>query len=239
MPYHILLIEDETIMLDLLSTFLEKAGYRVSGAANAAEALASFEKEAPDLVLLDLVLPDESGLVVLRKLRTTSNVPIVVLSGRAENTHRTTALELGANDFVNKGVDLQELLLRLRNILNGIAPGTRPGGGAAPGTGSDKRLRFAGWTLNIDSRELINPAGDEVHITRSEFQLLAALGRNPGNVVKREALVDAISGVTDGPTERNLDTYMNRLRRKIEKDPKQPDIIQTLKGVGYKLKRSE
>lgn len=239
MAHRILLIEDETIMLDLLSTFLEKAGYRVTGATNAAEALASFEKEAPDLVLLDLVLPDENGIVILRKIRTTSNVPIVVLSGRAENAHRTAALELGANDFVNKGVDLQELLLRLRNILNGIAPGTRPGGGAAPSTGAGTRLLFAGWTLNLDSRELINPDGDEVHMTRSEFQLLAALGRNPGNVVKREALVDAVSGVTNGPTERSLDTYMNRLRRKIEKDPKQPEIIQTLKGVGYKLKRSE
>lgn len=239
MAHRILLIEDETIMLDLLSTFLEKAGYRVTGATNAAEALASFEKEAPDLVLLDLVLPDENGIVILRKIRTTSNVPIVVLSGRAENAHRTAALELGANDFVNKGVDLQELLLRLRNILNGIAPGTRPGGGAAPGTRAGTRLLFAGWTLNLDSRELINPDGDEVHMTRSEFQLLAALGRNPGNVVKREALVDAVSGVTNGPTERSLDTYMNRLRRKIEKDPKQPEIIQTLKGVGYKLKRSE
>ena len=239
MAHRILLIEDETIMLDLLSTFLEKAGYRVTGATNAAEALASFEKEAPDLVLLDLVLPDENGIVILRKIRTTSNVPIVVLSGRSENAHRTAALELGANDFVNKGVDLQELLLRLRNILNGIAPGTRPGAGAVPGTGADTRLHFAGWTLNLNSRELINPDGDEVHMTRSEFQLLAALGRNPGNVVKREALVDAVSGVTNGPTERSLDTYMNRLRRKIEKDPKQPEIIQTLKGVGYKLKRSE
>ena len=239
MAHRILLIEDETIMLDLLSTFLEKAGYRVTGATNASEALASFEMETPDLVLLDLVLPDENGLVILRKIRTTSNVPIVVLSGRAENAHRTTALELGANDFVNKGVDLQELLLRLRNILNGIATGTRPGGGAAPGTNADTHLHFAGWTLNLDNRELINPDGDEVHMTRSEFQLLAALGRNPGNVVKREALVDAVSGVTNGPTERSLDTYMNRLRRKIEKDPKQPEIIQTLKGVGYKLKRSE
>ncbi len=227
MSQRILIVEDETIMLSLLSTFLEKAGYRVSGATNAQEALASFENEAPDLVVLDLVLPDEDGIVILRKLRTISDLPIVVLSARADNEQRTLALELGANDFVNKGVDPQELLFRLRNILSGT--------GAAATTPSE--VEFSGWTLNLTGRELRGPDGDDVHLTPSEFHLLAALCKNRGSVVKREALVDAVSGVENGPSERSLDTYMNRLRKKIERDPKNPEIIVTLKGVGYRLKR--
>lgn len=224
----ILLVEDETIMLSLLSTFLEKAGYRVTGATNAAEALASFEKSTPDLVLLDLGLPDEDGIVILRKIRTVSNAPVVVLSARTGNDQRTSALELGADDFINKGVDPQELLLRLRNIL---------GSASVPGTPDRHVVTFAGWRLDLESRELHNPAGEEVRLTPSEFQMLAALGRNSGSVVRRGALVDAVSGVEHGPTERSLDTYINRLRRKIERDPKNPDIIVTLKGVGYRLKR--
>lgn len=232
MAQRILLIEDETIMLTLLSTFLEKAGYRVTGAMNAAEGLASFDKETPDLVILDLVLPDEDGTVVLRKLRMISDLPIIVLSGRADNEQRTVALELGANDFVNKGVDPQELVLRIRNALGNALQNK-----ATDGPPDAPAITFSGWTLDINSRVLLNAAQEEVHLTRAEFQLLAALAKIPGNVVKRDALVDAVSGVENGPSERSLDTYMNRLRKKVERDPKNPEIIITLKGVGYRLRR--
>lgn len=216
-------------MLSLLSTFLEKAGYRVIGAASAAEALAAFEKDAPDLVLLDLVLPDEDGIVILRKLRTVSDTPIIVLSARTDNEIRTTALALGANDVVNKGVDPQELLLRVRNVLSG---------GADADDAPSKVMTFAGWRLDPDGRELLDPDGNDVHLTPSEFQMLAALARHPGRVVKRDVLIDAVSGIENGPSERSLDTYMNRLRKKIEHDPRHPQIIVTIKGTGYRLKRT-
>lgn len=227
MTKQILVIEDETIMLSLLSTFLEKAGYRAIGATNAAEALATLESGAPDLVLLDLGLPDEDGIVLLRKIRTVSNVPVVVLSARSDNEIRMAALELGANDFVTKGVDPQELLLRMHNVL----------GGEAGAHDNHAPVTFAGWSFDPEGRELRDPAGKNVHLTPAETQILAALAHHPGSAVKRQSLVDAVSGIENGPTERNLDTYINRLRKKIEPDPHNPELIVTLKGVGYRLKR--
>lgn len=228
----ILLIEDETIMISLLSAFLEKAGYQVIPATTAGEALATLEKETPELILLDLGLPDEDGIVVLRKIRTTSKVPIVVLSARSENEQRTTALELGADDFVNKGVDPQELLLRISNIL-----GKRDIGPADSIAPPAENIGFAGWTLDMNARTVLDPTGRDVHLTPSEFHILAALVNSAGGVTKRQVLVDAISGIEDGPTERALDTYINRLRKKIEANPRKPEIIVTMKGIGYRLKR--
>lgn len=232
MAKRILLIEDETIMISLLSAFLEKAGYQVILATTAGEALATFEKETPELILLDLGLPDEDGIVILRKLRTISKVPIVVLSARTDNKQRTTALELGADDYINKGVDPQELLLRLANILD-----KRTDGAVDPMVRPADNVRFAGWTLDLNARTVLNPDGEEVHLTPSEFHIMAALGNSAGGITKRQALIDAISGIEDGPTERALDTYINRLRKKIEADPKKPEIIVTMKGIGYRLKR--
>ena len=228
MAAHILLVEDETIMLDLMTHFLERAGYKVSPATTAAEALSLFEKRPPDLVLLDLVLPDEDGLVIIRKLRAMSEIPIIVLSGRAENAQRTAALELGANDFINKGVDTQELLIRIKNILTGTA---------ASDPNDANTVRFAGWSLDMKARELLDPDGTPVHITASEFLLLSALAKRPGHLVNRQTLIDAVSGIDDGPAARNLDTYINRLRKKIESNPKKPEIIITMKGLGYRLMR--
>jgi len=232
---HVLIVEDEIIVLELLSTFLERAGYRVTGATTAVEALAAFQKAQPDIVLLDLVLPDEDGLVIVRKLRVVSKVPIIVLSARADNASRTTALELGANDYVTKGVDPQELLMRIGNL---IGQGSSPANARQPearGRKTRKEARFSGWTLSSDTHALTGPDGDEVSLSASEFQLLSALAKNPGHIVKRSTLVEALSGIDNGPTERNLDTYINRLRKKLETNPKSPRIIQTVRGVGYKL----
>lgn len=228
MPDRILLVEDETIMLDLMTHFLERAGYQVTPAINAGEALSLFEKQPPALVLLDLVLPDEDGLVIIRKLRSMSDVPIIVLSARADNNQRTAALELGANDFVNKGVDTQELLIRIQNVLSGQA---------ADNPNDANTVRFGGWTLDTAARELLDPDGNAVHITASEFLMLSALSKKPGHVVNRQTLIDAVSGIDDGPTMRNLDTYISRLRKKIEANPKKPEIIVTLKGLGYRLSK--
>ncbi len=234
MTAHILMIEDEMIILDLLSTFLEKSGYRVSTASAAQNGLTLVREDMPDLVLLDLGLPDEDGLVVIRKLRAFSAVPIIVLSARNENDQRIAALELGANDYVSKGVNPQELLIRIRNVL-------------FPATQGDERAavdfkpnlnesQFAGWTLHYKKRELNGGDGKIVHLTNSEYLVLSALARRPGHVVPRSTLLEAVSGIDETPLDRSIDTYISRLRGKIEDDPKHPDIILTVKGVGYRLR---
>ncbi len=237
MARRILLVEDETITLTLLSAYLDKAGYRVRGVTTAAEAMASFELERPDLVLLDLALPDEDGLVVLRKIRTTSAVPVVLLSARAENAQRTAALELGANDFITKGVDPQELLLRLRNILGQSSSMPVHASADAQDGEAAGHVLFSGWALDIDKGELIDPDGQTVRLTRAELQLMAALAKNPGAAVRRETLLDAVSSTESGPTERGLDTYVSRLRKKLKHAPNQPEVLQTVKGIGYRLLR--
>ena len=230
---HILMIEDEMIILDLLSTFLEKSGYRVSTATSAQHGLTLASNEPPDLILLDLGLPDEDGLVVIRKLRAFSSVPILVLSARSENAQRIAALEMGANDYVSKGVNPQELLIRMRNIL---FPDTQGDERAAnPLNSTIDEVRFAGWVLNYNSRQLTNATGEIINLTNSEFLVLSALARRPGHVVTRSTLLEAVSNIHETPLDRSIDTYISRLRQKIEADPKKPHVIITLKGVGYRL----
>jgi len=227
------MIEDEMIILDLLSTFLEKSGYRVSTATSAQHGLTLVSNEAPNLILLDLGLPDEDGLVVIRKIRAFSSVPILVLSARSENAQRIAALEMGANDYVSKGVNPQELLIRIRNILIPDMQGDERT--ANPSHSNTGEVRFAGWALDYNSRQLTNAAGDIIDLTNSEFLVLSALARRPGHVVTRSTLLEAVSNIHESPLDRSIDTYISRLRQKIEADPKKPQIIITLKGVGYRL----
>lgn len=234
---HILLIEDEIIILELLSAFIEKSGYRVTTASSGQHGLTLAGSEAPDLVLLDLGLPDEDGLVIIRKLRAFTSIPIIVLSARGENEQRIAALELGANDYISKGVDPQELLIRIRNVLQPSSQGDER---AVHDSGQDHNTgRFSGWALNNAKQELRSPKGEAIHLTHSEFLILAALTRRPGHVVTRNTLLEAISNIDETPLDRSIDTYISRLRRKIEVDPRNPKIILTLKGVGYRLQAAE
>ncbi|MAY67446.1 MAG: two-component system response regulator [Rhodospirillaceae bacterium] len=236
MTAHILLVEDDALISGLLEFHLKSEGYGVDIAATVEDALTAVEAHPPDLILTDLGLPDEDGLALIRKVRGRSNVPIIVLSARTTTEQRLAALELGADDYLTKGVDPGELLLRIRNTLARAQSGVAGSAARGPAQSSGGDVsRFSGWTVNFAGYTAQNPKGEDVEFTRSEFLVLAALARHPGRVVSRDALLDAISGFDDAPLDRTIDTYISRLRRKIEPDPKNPTVILTMKGVGYRV----
>ncbi len=227
MKPHILVVEDDEFVQRLLGAYLEREGFHVSLAASGKELLAALDAEAIDLVLLDLGLPDEDGLTLTRHIRARSSLPVVVLTARTGRADRLSALELGADDYLVKPCDPQELVLRLRNLLGRAAAGGDGGAGRV--------VCFDGWKMDLEARSLTAPDGGEVRLTRSEFNLLGAFAGAPNRVLSRGQLLDAVSRDEDSPNERVIDVLVARLRRKIERDPRHPKLILTMVGLGYKF----
>lgn len=188
---------------------------------------AALDREAPSLVLLDLGLPDEDGLALIRRLRTRSSVPIIVLTARRDRDDRITALKAGADDYVLKPVDPEELSLRVANVLRRGTP--------APHTAGSDALEFGGWRLDPEGESLTAPDGAAVKLTRAEFDVLTALARAPGRVLSRDYLLDAVARADDeGPSDRLIDVLVSRLRKKMEMGGR-TRVIETVIGRGYKL----
>ena len=228
---HLVIAEDDEFVQRLLAAYLEKEGFRVSLAGTGRELLATLDTENIDLVLLDLGLPDEDGLVLMRQMRARSRVPVIVLTARMEREHRISALELGADDYLTKPCDPEELVLRVQNLL----ARSQSGSGKSVGRNVNTNFSFEGWVLDVNARSLTGPEGNDVHLSRTEFNLLAALVQAPNRVLSRGQLLDAISLHDDAPTERMIDVVIARLRRKIETEPKRPLLITTMVGIGYKF----
>ena len=231
MTHHLLIVEDDELVQSLLAAYLQKEGYQVSLAGNGKEMHALLNSETIHLVLLDLNLPDEDGLVLARQIRTRSTVPIIVITARKDRADRLTALEMGADDYVTKPFDLQELILRLQNVLGRSGQGANQGSAGPPAD----RIRFDGWIIDVTARTVTDPASAEVPLTRSEFNLLAALAKAPNRVLTRDYLLDAVSKDDDAPSERMIDVLISRLRKKIEVNPRKPVRIVTVVGCGYKF----
>ena len=213
---------------------MQNDGFKVSLAATGKEMLACIDSEAIDLVLLDLGLPDEDGLVLARQVRTRSSLPIIVVTARKEQKDRLAALEIGADDYLTKPFDPEELTLRVSNILGRAGDGSN--------TNAEEALRertevfkFLGWTLDAGGYSLTGPDGDKVTLSRAEFNLLTSLARAPNRVLSRDYLLDAVSQDADAPTDRLIDILISRVRKKIEPNPKKPEIITTVVGCGYKF----
>jgi DNA-binding response OmpR family regulator len=213
---------------------MQNDGFKVSLAATGKEMLACIDSEAIDLVLLDLGLPDEDGLVLARQVRARSSLPIIVVTARKEQKDRLAALEIGADDYLTKPFDPEELTLRVRNILGRAGDGSN--------TNAEEALRertevfkFLGWPLYAGGHSLTGPDGDKVTLTRAEFNLLTSLARAPNRVLSRDYLLDAVSQDADAPTDRLIDVLISRVRKKIEPNPKKPEIITTVVGCGYKF----
>lgn len=222
---HILLVEDDELTRNLLKAYLEKESFKVSSASDGQEMIALLDREFFDLVFLDLNLPDEDGLSLARRLRSNSGVPLIVLTSRHSQQDRIAALEIGADDYVTKPFDPLELVLRARNLL---------GRSGSPPDAADTALRsFANWILDLDARILTNGSGNTVSLTRTEFNLLAAMVAAPRRVLSRAYLLDAIARGSDSPSDRTVDVTVSRLRRKIETTPGSPEIIVTVPGLGY------
>ncbi|MEE8213574.1 MAG: response regulator [Alphaproteobacteria bacterium] len=231
MDKHLLIVEDDELVQSLLAAYIQNEGFKVSLAANGKEMLACIDSESIDLILLDLGLPDEDGLVLARQVRARSSLPIIVLTARKEQKDRLAALEIGADDYLTKPFDPEELVLRVRNMLGRTDTGT------ANETlqGRTEVFRFEGWTLDAGDHSLIDGKDKKVSLTRAEFNLLAAMVKAPNRVLSRDYLLDAVSQDADAPTDRLIDVLVSRVRKKIEKDPKKPGIITTVVGCGYKF----
>ena len=228
---HILVVDDDREIRDLLARFLERHQLRVTAVRDAREARRAWPNGHFHLVVLDLMLPGESGLDLARYLRTQSNVPIVMLTAMGEETDRIIGLELGADDYVAKPFNPRELLARIRAVLRRAGEPPVPSGA----TGGSRALRFAGWTLEPARRRLLNPEGAEVALTGGEYDLLVALVERANRVLTRDMLLDLLRGRQAGPFDRAIDVAVSRLRRKLEDGGRNAQLIKTVRGGGYVL----
>ncbi|MBM6592755.1 response regulator transcription factor [Microvirga sp. BT291] len=222
---HILVVDDDRRLRDLLARFLSEHGYRVTAASSAAEARAKAENFVFDALVLDVMMPGESGFDYARSLRQTSSVPILMLTARADTADRVNGLEIGVDDYLSKPFEPRELILRLGNILKRSTP---PAGPAGPDT--PEAIHFGPFSFRFDRGEL-RREDEVVRITEREREILTILGSRAGTNVPREEL----AGNGPGANERTVDVQINRLRRKIEIDQANPLFLQTVRGIGYRL----
>jgi two-component system, OmpR family, response regulator len=224
---HILLVEDDAEIARGITRFLIQSGFRASHAPDA-RAMDRIMRDAKiDMLLLDLMLPGEDGLSICRRLRGTHNIPIIMLTAMGEEMDRVVGLELGADDYMAKPFSTRELLARIRAVMR------RGNGHPASGEKTGDRLTFAGWALNRVTRQLHDPEGVRVTLTGAEFDLLAVFCERARRVLTRDQLLDLTQGRTAGPFDRSIDTLVSRIRQKIEKDPRDPTLIQTVRLGGY------
>jgi DNA-binding response OmpR family regulator len=226
---HVLIVDDDARIRQMLVRYFEQEGFRVSAAADGAAMRERLAGGAIDVILLDVVMPGEDGLSLAREIRANSDVGIIMLTGRDDVLDRVVGLEVGADDYITKPFHLREVLARVKSVLRRRLPAaTTP----EPTAGGEV-LRFDGWSLDIDRRQLLSPRGAQIDLTTGEFDLLAALARRPGRVLGREALMELTRGRRYEAYDRTIDAQIARLRKKIEIDPKKPNLVKSVRGVGY------
>lgn len=227
---HIIVVDDHRDIRDLVGAYLSQHGYRVSVADSGAALRKSLERGAPDLIILDIMMPGEDGLSVCRQIRTSAELPIIFLTAMTDDTDRIIGLELGADDYLVKPFNPRELLARVRAVLRRTS--SVPYAREMP---KDQIIRFNGWRLHAKRRELQASDGLGVALSTAEYRLLKVFLDHPFMVLTREQLLDLTVGRIADPFDRSIDNQVSRLRKKIEPDPKNPTIIQTHWGGGYSL----
>ncbi|WP_431131450.1 response regulator [Variovorax paradoxus] len=237
--FHIAVLDDEVDITQLLAGYLQSHGFRVTQLHDGASLMALMTTDPADLVLLDLGLPGEDGFSIARRMRENWRCGLVIVTGRGDAVDKVVGLEVGADDYVTKPFDLRELVARVKAVLRRLAPGNAADASppaAAPATPalSDK-LRFAGWQLDVAARSLANPQGQNVALTGGEFELLCAFARHAGRVLSRDFLLEQTRGRGAAPFDRTIDVQVGRLRKKIEADADDPQIIKSVRGAGYIL----
>ena len=228
-PY-ILVVDDEPMIRDLLVQQFSREGYRVSSAASGTEMREKLDGAMPDLVVLDLMLPDESGFALARELRAKFDGGIIFLTGKDNVVDKVVGLEIGADDYVTKPFEQRELLARVSSVLRRTKRAGKPAAASV-----QQILEFEGWRLDLVGHELLSPKGEPVSLTNYEFQMLAAFAQRPNRALSRDQLLDLVGNREWSPFDRSIDVLIGKLRQKIEADPKKPSIIQTIRGVGYKF----
>ena len=232
-PIHIAVLDDEADIRRLLATYLEAHGFRVSQWHSGQALMQAMGDDPPALVLLDLGLPGEDGFGIARQLREHWHCGLVIVTGRGDAVDKVVGLEVGADDYVTKPFDLRELLARVKAVLRRLQPPTPAAAAAMPA--ARQRLRFAGWLLDVDARQLLTAAGQPVALTGGEFDLLCTFARHPGRVLSRDFLLEATRGREAAPFDRTIDVQVGRLRRKLEPDVEEPQLIKSVRGAGYIL----
>ena len=227
-PQTLLLVDDEATLREPLAAYLARQGFVVHEAESAAKARAVLAEMRPDLVLLDIMMPGEDGLSLCRHLIETRNVPVIFLTARGEATDRIVGLEIGADDYVVKPFEPREQVARIRSVLRRAA---RDGTAVEP----DLHYAFEGWLLDPLKRKLTDPEGTVVPISSAEFRLLVAFLDHSRQVLDRDRLLDMVQGREAHLFDRAVDNQVSRLRRKVETDSRDPKLIQTVWGGGYRL----
>jgi len=225
---HILVVDDHKDIRETLARYLGEHGYRASTAESAAAARRFLETGAVDLVVLDIMMPGEDGLSLCRHLRETTKLPVILLTAMAEETDRIIGLEMGADDYLTKPFNPRELLARIKAVLRRVVS-LPPPGSETPGL----RYRFGTWTYDPGRQEILGSGGAPVALSTGENLLLSVFVRHPGRVLSRDQLLDLTRGRTAQLFDRSVDNQISRLRKKIERDSKNPEFIMTHWGGGY------
>ncbi|HSW05910.1 response regulator transcription factor [Aquabacterium sp.] len=243
---HIAVLDDEPDITQLLAGYLQGHGFRVTQVHSGRALMALMPVDAPALVLLDLGLPGEDGFTIARQLREHWRCGLVIVTGRGDAVDKVVGLEVGADDYVTKPFDLRELVARIKAVLRRLVP-AEPAHAAASAVSHklphtlphtlphNKRFAFAGWLLDTAARRLSPAQGPEVPLTSGEFDLLCTFVQHPGRVLSRDFLLEATRGREAGPFDRTIDVQVGRLRKKLEADAEDPQIIKSVRGAGYIL----
>ncbi|MHB1199035.1 MAG: response regulator [Polaromonas sp.] len=229
-PDHILIVDDDAEIRQLLSRYLEKNGLQATTVGDGRAMWRALDGASFDLIVLDLMLPGDDGLTLCRTLRTKSDTPIIMLTARGDETDRIVGLEMGADDYLPKPFSARELLARIKVILRrarSLPPNLRPD--------ASSRLRFAGWVLDTVQRNLISSMDVVTPISGAEYRLLRVFLDHPNRVLSRDQLLDLSQGKEAGPLDRSIDVQVSRLRHRLGDDPRDPQLVKTVRGEGYVL----
>jgi len=229
-PEHLLIVDDDREIRNLLTEYLEQAGYRVTAVVDGKAMRRALETNRIDLVVLDLMLPGEDGLSLCRDLRTRTNLPVLMLTARGEEVDRIVGLEMGADDYLAKPFNPRELLARIKSIVRRAQ--ALPTNMETDTVGS---FGFAGWTLDVTTRNVLAPDGLVVPLSGAEYRLLRVLLDHPQRVLARDQLLELANGREAIPFDRSIDVLVGRLRKRLRDDSREPELIKTVRGEGYVL----
>ena len=227
---HILIVDDDAEIRTLLVRYLEKNELRATAVGDGRAMWQALDAAVFDLIVLDLMLPGDDGLTLCRDLRARSDIPVVMLTARGEETDRVVGLEMGADDYLAKPFSARELLARIKSVLRrtrSLPPNLRPD--------DDARIRFGGWTLDTQQRRLIAADGEVTALSGAEYRLLRIFVEHPNRVLNRDQLVELTQGREAEALDRSIDVQVSRLRHRLGDDPREPAIIKTVRGEGYVL----
>ena len=229
----ILICDDEPMLPEMVGDFLRGRGYQVEEAENPPAMREKLEQSLPDLIILDINMPGEDGLTALRTLRSDLDTPVIMLTAADEAVDRVIGLEMGADDYLGKPVDLRELEARIKNVLRRHERTVDASEKKSDDTNTKRTVPFGECSLDLDGATLLDRKGKEVYLTSMEFNLLRFFTEKRGRVLNRDQLMDDAYGKDWDPYDRSIDLRIMRIRRKIERNPKKPEVIRTVRGIGY------